>query len=241
MFCYCNLLILVYFRIMILDELNLWGLTILEPGTIISDFIMGFFCIVFFVKLLKTKEFKNSNLFSLFFLFLGLSSFVAAFAHGLYYYFGIYLHKISWLLSGLAIYFLELGSIILFKNKKLKSRFINFIRTKLGVYIVLLFFYEGFTIVKINFVIAMIGILTPIYIVDMVRNQTKQNLYIFLGIFLAIFPSLFHKADFNFFYIFNMNDLSHFFLILCIYFVFLGLNKRFFQTQDFNTKKTIQP
>ncbi len=233
---YCNLLNLDYFRTMILGEINLWGLIIREPGTIISDFIMGFFCIVFCVKLLTNRDLKEQKYFAQFFLFLGLSSFVAAFAHGLYYYFGIYLHKISWLLAGFATYFLELGSTLLFQNEKFKSKFIGFIKIQLAIYIVFLLLYENFSIVKINFVVSLIGILTPIYIVDMVKNQLKHNLYIFLGIFLAILPSIFHSAEFSFLYIFNMNDLSHFFLILCIFFVFLGINERFFKTQDLTPK-----
>ena len=228
----CSLLNLDYFRTMILGEINLWGLVIREPGTIISDFIMGFFCIAFFVKLLTNSDFKQEEYFAQFFLLLGLSSFVAAFAHGLHYYFGIYLHKISWLLAGFATYFLELGSTLLFNNEKFKSKFIIFIKLQLTIYILLLFFYEGFIIVKINFVVSLIGILTPIYIVDMVKNQVKHNLYLFFGIFLAIFPSIFHNTEFNFLYIFNMNDLSHFFLILCLFFVFLGLNARFFKSED---------
>ena len=41
------------FTVKILEEFNLWGLIIREPGTIICDFIMGAFCILFFVKLIK--------------------------------------------------------------------------------------------------------------------------------------------------------------------------------------------
>ncbi|MDD4150810.1 MAG: hypothetical protein PHE33_12365 [Bacteroidales bacterium] len=236
--CGCILLNLVYFRNMILEELNLWGIVIREPGTIISDFIMGFFCILFFVKLLINRDLKHQKYFSHFFLFLGASSFIAALAHGLYLYSGVYLHKISWILSGFATYFLELGSSTLFENEKFKSRFVVFIKIQLAIYILFLFFYDGFIIVKLNFVLSMIGILTPIYFVDMMRNQIKHNLYIFLGIFLAIFPSVFHKVDFNFLYIFNMNDLSHFFLILCIFFVFLGLKERFFNPDGLTSKTT---
>jgi len=214
---------------MLFANTMLFGVNLQEPGTIISDLIMGTFCFIFFVKLLNRKEFDDQKYFSQFFLFLGLSSIVAAFAHGLYQYFGLYLHKVSWILSGISIYFLQLGSSILFKNEKFKSRYIFFIKTQLIVYIVLLFFTKGFLIVKLNFVLGLLCILTPVYLIDMLKNKFKHNLFILIGVLLAIIPSVFHRVEFNFLYIFNMNDLSHFFLILCIFFVFLGVNDRFYK------------
>jgi hypothetical protein len=191
--------------------------------------IMGSFCIIFFAKLLIRKKFNQQRHFSYFFLFLGISSIVAAFAHGVFFYFGIYLHKISWIISGFALYFLQLGSTNLFNNLKFKSKFLILIKSQLALYIILLFFFDGFLIVKLNFVLSLIIILTPIYLVDMIKNNYKHNLYIFLGVFLAIIPSVYHRTKFNFLYIFNMNDLSHFFLILCIFFLFLGLKERFYK------------
>lgn len=215
---------------MLFANIVLLGVELQEPGTIISDLIMGIFCFIFFAKLLNRKEFNDQKYFSQFFLFLGLSSIIAAFAHGLYQYFGLYLHKVSWILSGLSIYFLQLGSSVLFKNEKFKTRYLFFIKTQLLLYIVLLFFFDGFLIVKLNFVLGLLCILTPVYLIDMLKNKLKHNMFIVIGVLLAIIPSVFHRVEFNFLYIFNMNDLSHFFLIICIFFVFLGLNERFYKS-----------
>ncbi|PLX09551.1 MAG: hypothetical protein C0596_03210 [Marinilabiliales bacterium] len=221
---------------MLFNELSLFGIVIKEPGTIISDLIMGTFCIVLFAKLLIRKEFHNQKYFSQFFLFLGFSSIVAAFAHGLFHYFGIYLHKVSWILSGFALYFLQLGSSSMFNNPKFKSKFIIYIKFQLLTYLVLLMFTEGFLIVKINYALTLIGVLAPIFTVDMIKNNFKHNLYILIGIFLAIIPSIFHRTPLNFLYIFNMNDLSHFFLILCIFFLFLGVKERFYELPNLKDK-----
>ncbi len=97
------------------------------------------------------------------------------------------------------------------------------------IYTVLIFVVSDFIVLKLNFVISMIGMITPVYFVDYVKKGYRNNLYIVTGVFLAILPSLYHRSEFNFGYIFNMNDLSHFFLILCIYFVFLGVKDRFFE------------
>lgn len=214
---------------MIPSEINLWGLVILEPGTIISDILMGLACIFFFFRLLALDEIKKNRFFPRFFLFLGFSSFVAALAHGLFNYFGVYLHSLSWILSGLAIYFLQLGTAILFENEHFKQRFLLFIKMQFLIYMVLIFVVSDFIVLKLNFVISMIGIISPVYFVDYVKKGYRNNLYIVTGVFLAILPSLYHRSEFNFGYIFNMNDLSHFFLILCIYFVFLGVKDRFFE------------
>lgn len=214
---------------MIATEIQLFGLKILEPGTILSDLLMGLACLIFSIKLNRLDDCKKNRFISYFFLFLGFSSFVAGAAHGLFYYFGIYLHTISWILSGLAIYFLQIGTTVLFDNEKFKSWYIVFIRTQLLVYLILLFAISGFIVVKINFVISMIGVITPVYLVDMAKRGYRNNLFIITGVFLAILPSLYHRTEFTFGYIFNMNDLSHFFLILCIFFVFLGVKDRFFR------------
>lgn len=213
---------------MIASEIQLLGLRILEPGTILSDLLMGIACLVFSVKLNKLDDFKKNRFISFFFLFLGFSSFVAGAAHGLFYYFGTYLHTASWILSGLAIYFLQLGTTVVFENEQFKTWYIVFIRTQLLIYLILLFAVSGFIVVKINFVISMIGVITPVYLVDMAKRGYRNNLFIITGVFLAILPSLYHRTEFTFGYIFNMNDLSHFFLILCIFFVFLGVKDRFF-------------
>jgi hypothetical protein len=78
----------------------------------------------------------------------------------------------------------------------------------------------------------MIGIITPVYLVDLAKRGYRNNLFIITGVFLAILPSLYHRTEFTFGYIFNMNDLSHFFLILCIFFVFLGVKDRFFKVLE---------
>lgn len=214
---------------MIATEIQLWGLKILEPGTVLSDFLMGLACLIFFLKLIQMDNYKTNKFFGFFFLFLSASSFVAGAAHGLFYYFGSYLHIVSWILSGFAIYFIQLGTAVLFENEKFKNRYIRFIRMQLLIYSILLFVVSGFVVVKINFVIAMIGIITPVYLIDLVKKGYRSNLFIMIGIFLAILPSLYHRKEFTFGYIFNMNDLSHFFLILCIFFVFLGVKDRFFK------------
>lgn len=158
---------------MIATEIQLWGLKILEPGTILSDFLMGFACLIFFVKLMRMDNFKNNKFFSFFFIFLSASSFTAGAAHGLFYYFGSYLHIVSWILSGFSIYFLQLGTAVLFENEKFRNRYITFIRMQLIIYSILLFAVSGFIIVKVNFVIAMIGIITPAYLVDLVKRGTE--------------------------------------------------------------------
>ncbi len=217
---------------MLIADIQLFGVRLQEPGTIVSDLLMGLACIVFFFKLVSQKEDKQQKHLTFFFLFLGFSSFLAAFAHGLFSYFGIYLHIVSWFFSGLSLYYLQLGTTKLLTNPKFKVAYSIFIKTQFLAYLILIFTVSSFEIVKFNFVISLIGIITPIYLVDYFRNKFRFNFYIIGGVFIAILPSLYHKVNFNFGYIFNMNDLSHFVLILCIFFLFIGLRERFFSFDD---------
>ncbi len=67
---------------------KLFNLEILEPGTFISDIIMAVACFFFFTSLKKVSISKFHKHLSHYFLFMALSAFVGAFAHGFYLYTG---------------------------------------------------------------------------------------------------------------------------------------------------------
>lgn len=225
---------------MYFNEFRLFGIDFLELGTIISDSLMGLTCLFFFKVLKNEDNIKHSKFLRFFFLFLGISSLVAAWAHGLFLYFDIYLHLFAWVLSGLAFYFLQLGTAVLILNDRFKNMYLNFIKIELLIYTILLFFFPSFVVVKINFAVSLLLIIFPIYFFDYLRTNERFNLFVLAGILLAILPGLFHKTDFTFGYILNMNDLSHFVLILCIYFLYLGLKIRFFEKKEIKVTDVIK-
>jgi len=208
-----------YFCVMEKQIVRIFSLEIMEPGTFISDIIMAVACFFFFRNLKKVSVTKFHKHLSHYFLFMALSSFVGAFAHGFYLYTGKFLHFITWMLTGIAIYFIEYG---VSTNLKKQERFINFSKIQLVVYVLLTTYFLDFTVVKINTALGLLGIVVPILIVRILKFDEKYYIYSILGISLAIVPALMHQVKFAFGGIFNMNDLSHFVLILCQFLLFKG-------------------
>jgi hypothetical protein len=228
---FVELLNLLTFVIMIIAEVEVLGLAISELGTFVSDLIMGLACLLFYSNLKSGAENQQQRFLSLFFLFFAVSSIVAAFAHGLYLHLGKTLHVLSWSFGALAVYSILMGSVSLIKNQSVKQFYKWFNFGQLILLIVLLMIVPEFYLVKISYAFSLIGILLPLYIIDSIRNKFKANRYIYLGIAIACFPALFHTVQLEFGYIFNMNDLSHFMLVICFYFVNVGLQRRFFQIE----------
>ncbi|MDR2009283.1 MAG: hypothetical protein LBQ22_02225 [Bacteroidales bacterium] len=213
---------------MFLNHIEIWGILINEPGSFISDLIMGIACLFFYFRLLSKSVNKQHKQLSYFFLFFALTSIIGAFAHGFNYIFGMSLHILSWSCSGFAVYFLLAGSSGLITNQWLKNAYNIFNIFQLSLLILLILIHPSFAIAKISMAFSLAGIILPLYIVDTIKNSYLTNLYIFFAIAIACIPAIFHTIEFEFGYIFNMNDLSHFTLILVFYFVYLGLEKRFF-------------
>lgn len=213
---------------MFFSNIEIFGILINEPGTLVSDIIMGFASLFFYFKLIAKARNKQQKFLSYFFLFLSISSIIAAFAHGFFYIFGKFFHILSWSCAGLAIFYILSGSSSMINNSNLKRIYKIFNMSHLILLMLILIIYPKFDIVKVSFAFSLIGILIPLYLVDTVKNSCSTNLYIFLAIAIACVPALFHTVEFEFGLIFNMNDLSHFILIICFYFIYLGLDKRFF-------------
>ncbi len=204
------------------NTITFFSYRFLEPGTFISDILMAIACYYFYLSIKKIAVNKYHSQISLFFLFMGFSSFVGAFAHFLALYTGKTLHYVSWILTGISIFFIEYGISSHISNEKKRNLFLIFIKTKLLVFFIVASILMNFLFVKINTAFGMLGIVSPILFYQVVKFDKKCYAYIILGVLLAIIPAFFHHTKFDFIGIFNMNDLSHFFLILCLFLVYFG-------------------
>jgi len=205
------------------NEISFLSYRLLEPGTFFSDLLMAFACYYFYSSIKKVSINKYHNQISLFFLFMGFSSFTGAFAHFLVLYTGKSLHYVSWILTGISVFFIEYGVSSHISSEKKRNRYLLMIKVKLLIFFIIASVLMNFLFVKINTAIGLLGIVFPILLYHVIKFDKKCYLYILLGIFLALIPAFFHNAKFYFVGVFNMNDLSHFFLIICLFLVYYGL------------------
>ncbi len=209
-----------YFCIMEKPIVKLLNLELLEPGTFISNLFLATACYLYFLSLKKVSTTRFHKYLSYYFLLMAFSSFIGAFAHSLYLYTGKTLHLITWILTGLATFYIQYG---LSPNLKHQEKFLNFSKVQLILFIILVTFFLDFFVTKINIALGLLGIVVPILLIRVFKYKENYYLYSVFGIFTAIIPALFHRVNYTFAGIFNMNDLSHFVLIINQFFLFFGL------------------
>ncbi|MFN8257739.1 MAG: hypothetical protein U0W24_18735 [Bacteroidales bacterium] len=207
---------------MVIPSFIFYGIKITEPGSVISDATLAFFSFVFFRETSNISFEKNHNYRSFFFLFISLSAMAGSFAHGLFLYTGKTLHLISWILSGIAIFYIELSCFNNFEHLKKKKLFIGFIKLKALFFLIICTISLKFYFVKINIAFGLLGIVFPSMFIQYLRFGFKSYLLVMLGILLAILPAVFHRFQTDYSGFFNMNDMSHFFLVICLLFIFSG-------------------
>jgi hypothetical protein len=217
---------------------TLFDLKILEPATFISDISLGIACYLFYRYIHNIAESKTHRYYALYFLFMSLSGFIGGFAHSLFLYTGKPLQYFGWLMSGIAIYFIEIGVISNVLDEKKKNFLVQFIRIRFFIIYILTAIYMNFLFVKINIAFGSLIVVSPFMLFQYFKYRLRYNLYIVGSIFLAILPAIFHKMKVNFGGCLDMNDFSHYFLIICFFIMFLGL-KGLIETETKTQSKEI--
>jgi hypothetical protein len=205
------------------DSFTIFDIQLLEPGTFISDIALALACIIFYNSLKSFSTSKFHKHYTLFFLFTALSGFIGAFAHMLFLYTGKTLQFIGWFFSILSVYSFEMGVSSNILDDRKKNLFIILMRVKLVFFTLMTMVTMQFVLVKIDLVIGLLLIVLPILIFFYYKTGLKSNLYTVAGIILALIPAFLHTFRFRFNGLINMNDFSHYFLIICLFFVFIGL------------------
>jgi len=204
-------------------SISLFHLQILEPSTFISDIALGIACLLFYRYLKSISESKTHRYYALFFIFMSFSGFIGAFAHALYLYTGKPLQYIGWLMTGISVYAMEMGTFSGFSNSKMKKISFRLSMGKLFIISIITMIYMNFLLVKINLVFGLLLIVSPILLFQYFTLGLKYNLYIVAGIVLALIPAVLHSLKVEFGSYINTNDFNHYFLIICLFFVFIGL------------------
>ncbi len=179
----------------------------------ISDLVLGFFAITFFILLIK----KNIN-WSLFFLFMGISAFAGGFWHGYFDESNNLLRFLSWSFLALSLLF---PAIELYKNnnKIFKLGFI-FISLSLLFFAI---FYCNFLFMEINAIVIMLGFV----LVKSIIKSKKNNAYTFIytGILISLVSVFFQIKRYSFTEYLNYNDIGHYITIISLLVIYIGANK----------------
>ncbi|PLX13931.1 MAG: hypothetical protein C0594_00655 [Marinilabiliales bacterium] len=206
------------------NSIVLAGIILSEPVTFLTDVLVSVFCAYFIFRLLKAYPNTRKN-WRLFYLFMGISSFVGGVAHLLFMYTGYSLKMVSWCFIGLSVFFAEIASIRLVKGEKVAKMLKILAYFKLAVYMFAVFYTMSFIAAKVNLAVGLIGIVSTIQISVYFRCKKFPHFLIALGFIFAISLVFIHGFKLSFHTFFNHNDISHIVTIICLYISFLGIIK----------------
>jgi hypothetical protein len=226
-----------------LFSINILGIRIDEPVTVLTDIIITTVCIYAFLRLSKSPG-KNQlrQFLKIFFLFLGVGTFLGGLlGHGFLYMLSSAWRLPGWMIPMIAIALLEHSSVILIREhvSPLTGRILlwqNIIL--LPVFMVLLLVTQDFMFVVIYITFGTLVMVGSMQGVIYRETASKGSLWFLIAVVTGLAGDIVFVFDWSLHEWFNNNDLSHILLAFSAWFFYLGA-KLFLSAEDGSTTMPI--
>ena len=227
---------------------EIWGITLSEPLTFLSDTVLAVFAFVFYFRLKEQGNINTSDIrFNRFFLFLSISTFFGGLAHltGMYFSHN-YMHVFAWSIMAIAMYNYEAAM-----ASQLSKKWYNVVKwsslTRALLFVVVAVIYQevgpepvisrlvgvkGFFITSIYMAFGFIAVILPIAFRSFYYGNRTGDGLIMLGIILLSSTLIVRKSELSFSRHFNYNEISHVILLAVFYVFFLGMRKKISESQN---------
>lgn len=205
------------------------GFQIEEPITTITDIFFSTVCFFASYKTINISNSKALKLYSLFFLTTGISAIIAAiFGHALLYHFGKDAKIYGWILGIICVSISQFAALYhiksILKNNLFKVLFIiSWIETLIAL--ITTFYFWTFIVVIIHSTFSLSLVVTSLEFINYKKTQSQVSKQILYGVGFAIIASLCHLFKLGFGIWFNHLDVSHVFMSVSIYTMYLGVKK----------------
>tara|TARA_B100000508_G_scaffold140936_2_gene144397 strand:- start:2829 stop:3545 length:717 start_codon:yes stop_codon:yes gene_type:complete len=223
-------------------SIELWGYTLLEPSTYVSDVLLAVFSLGLFMSLKRMfPSSKFQMYYGYFFFFMALSTLTGGHAHLLANYFDHYLfHSLSWAFSALAIYNMQMGSAFDYPEKVKKILSPVFL-VQLIISVLIYFGYQlfgdvtvthdtvgtpGFLAVKISLGIAFIGFILPLHVYKIMKEKDHGSAIFLMGIVSSVAALIIQSKKWGVNQYINYNVVAHLVLAICYYLYYLGVRQK---------------
>ncbi len=218
-------------------QIQLFGITILEPSTVISSLMMTLVCIYAFIKLDKLgKVHRMYKQMQYFFLFMGLATAIGGvLGHGFLYVTGMRGKIPGWFASMIAVALFERAAIwhvkplLPRKWGKLLGK-LNYI--ELFIFFVLTFITLSFIVVEVHAVYGLFLMLFTIEVYVYRKKKDPGSPYIFIATLLGAVSAGLHALKFSFGPWFNYNDISHITMGASIWYYYQGARRMMFYGEE---------
>lgn len=204
-------------------EMMLGDLLVLEPVTVLTDWMITAACFYFAYKLPKSKL---TTPFIAFFILQGLSTLFGGVAHGFLYEYGITMHQVAWIFAGLAVYALQWS--VQTQLPTVGWQISLTVLTTLQFAIFAFFALQPdarFLPVVINTAVALLVFVLPITLYLKSRFQYAWTVFFIKAIGVLALAGIVNAVGFHPFKWFNGNDISHLVIIASMYFFYRGVDK----------------
>lgn len=210
-----------------IHQIQLFGITILEPSTVISSLMMTLICIYAFFQLDKLgKAHRMYKQLQYFFLFMGLATAIGGvLGHGFLYVTGMRGKIPGWFASMIAVALFERAAIWHVKPL-LPEKWGNLLGKlnyiELFIFFVLTFYTLSFIVVEIHAVYGLFLMLFSIELYVYKKKKDPGSPYIFIATLLGAASAGLHALKFSFGPWFNYNDISHITMGASIWYYYQG-------------------
>lgn len=208
-------------------QIQLFGVTILEPSSVLSSLMMTVVCIYAFVHLNKMgRKHRMYKQIQYFFLFMGIATAIGGIlGHGFLYVTGMRGKIPGWFASMIAVALFERAAIwhikpLLHQNIGKFLGWLNYL--ELTIFFVLAFVTLNFVVVEVH---AFYGLFLMLFLIEVYvyrHKKDKGSKEIFIATLLGAVSAGFHALKFSFGPWFNYNDISHIPMALSIWFYYRG-------------------
>lgn len=210
-----------------MTRIDVFGLMVLEPYTVLTDLIITTVCIYAWIKLkAKSKNNQVVQLMRYFFISMGLATAVGGIlGHGLLYFTGLQGKIPGWFISMISVAFFERAAIAhsrpLMHNQLGKFfSILNYV--ELLCFMILSAITLKFIYVEIHAVYGLFGMVFFLEIFVYKKRRDRGSVFIFAGTFFAAASALSHALRIGINEWFNHNDVSHIGMAISVYFYYLG-------------------
>ena len=198
-----------------------FGLNLQEPMALVFNWLMSLICFIAFFSL-RNNNSKEIKFWKLFFLIFGISTFFGGFGHLFFQYFGLYGKFPHWIGGIISAYFAGRAMLCRLENLKLKMNLNLILIIKAIVFLGLALGLKNFIFVAIDAIVTYLfycGIIG----FTLCKKGVSAMMFIVIGVLICIPAAFVYILKINPSIWFNTDDLSHVFMVACVFFFFLGV------------------
>lgn len=200
---------------------QLLGLSLQEPMALISNWSISAFAFFAFFQL-KNAEGEFHRIWRIFFLLLGVSTFFGGLGHVFYQYTGIYGKMPSWTFGVLAGYAASRAMFTYFERPNLRKIAENVVLIESALVLVLALSFKSFLFVAVDAILTYL-IACGMLAINFYRRGIQGMQWIAIGVIILIPSAFIFLLKINLHRFLNRDDLSHWLMLTCIVFFYMGI------------------